>query len=281
MSPTLFLLLLVAAASAFEECGKKGSSSRIINGEDAGHGEFPWQISLRIDPKVQKVGHFCGGTLLNKEWVLTAAHCVQDLKTKDVTVRTGDLYREKDDGTEKDYAISQWFIHEDYYWPLYNKFNNDIALIKLSKPVDFSGPYAGPACLPVAGKDYREHKNCILSGWGDLASKWDDGGKQIRATRLQKMTSYIWEDSKLVDMYSWRWLPDHVVGFGEPDKKGGRLLSCQGDSGGPLVCPNGNGAYDVIGITSFGGPGCKKYPGVFTEVSQYRDWISKTTGGAL
>jgi len=193
MSPTCLLLLLVAAASAFEECGKKGSSSRIINGEDAGHGEFPWQISLRIDPKVQKVGHFCGGTLLNKEWVLTAAHCVQDLKTKDVTVRTGDLYREKDDGTEKDYAISQWFIHEDYYWPLYNKFNNDIALIKLSKPVDFSGPYAGPACLPVAGKDYREHKNCILSGWGDLASKWDDGGKQIRATRLQKITWWALE----------------------------------------------------------------------------------------
>ena len=48
------------------ECGKKGSASRIINGQDAGHGEFPWQISLRISPDIDPIGHICGGTLLNK-----------------------------------------------------------------------------------------------------------------------------------------------------------------------------------------------------------------------
>ena len=85
-----------------------------------------------------------------------------------------------------------------------------------------------------------------------------------------QMTSTIWEENKLVQAYSHRWLPDHVIGFGEPDRAGGRLLSCQGDSGGPLVCPNGSGAYDVVGVVSFGKDGCKDWPGVFTEVSEYR-----------
>ena len=59
-SALCLVLLLVATASAFEQCGKKGSGSRIINGVDAGHGEFPWQISLRFG----RYGHICGGTLI-------------------------------------------------------------------------------------------------------------------------------------------------------------------------------------------------------------------------
>jgi len=277
-SAICFLLLLVATASAFEQCGKKGSGSRIIGGKDAGHGEFPWQVSLRIDPSYNPVGHFCGGTLLNKDWVLTAGHCLDGLKANLITVRTGEWYRLKEDGTEKDIPVAEYFIHEDYKWPLYVTFNNDIALIRLAESVDFSGPYAGPACLPEAGKDYRGHEKCILSGWGDV-DKTDTS--KVRADRLQKMTSTIWKDDDLVAAYPNSYLPDHGMGFGEPNRAGGRLLSCQGDSGGPLVCPNGNGGYDLAGLTSFGQKGCKVKPGVFTEVSQYRDWISKKTGGAV
>merc|ERR1712002_242041 len=166
MKTICVLLALVAAASAFETCGKKGSGSRIINGVDAGHGEFPWQISLRFG----RYGHICGGTLIGNQYVLCAAHCFGQTKNPNsYTVRVGEWYLKRGDGTEKDHAVAEVHVHESYNRP--KQFNNDIALMKLAQPVDFSGPYAGPACMPAAGKDYRGHQNCMLSGWG-LVKRW-------------------------------------------------------------------------------------------------------------
>merc|ERR1712142_1432964 len=216
MKTICVLLALVAAASAFQTCGKKGSGSRIINGVDAGHGEFPWQISLRFG----RYGHICGGTLIGNQYVLCAAHCFGQTKNPSAyTVRTGEWYLKRGDGTEKDHRVAEVHVHERY-----NKgkqFNNDIA------------------------------------------------------DRLQKVTGRIWGARELLRQYYS--LPDHVVGFGEP----GRWSACMGDSGGPLVCNNGSGAYDVIGVVSFGPGTCSGKPGVFTEVSQYRDWLHKKSGGAI
>merc|ERR1712007_217396 len=239
--------------------------SRIINGVDAGHGEFPWQISLRFG----RYGHICGGTLIGNQYVLCAAHCFGQTKNpSSYTVRTGEWYLKRGDGTEKDHRVVEVHVHERY-----NKgkqFNNDIALMKLAAPVNFNGPYAGPACLPTEGKDYRGSQNCILSGWG-LVKRWP----QTLADRLQKVTGKIWGARDLLRQYYS--LPDHVVGFGEP----GKWSACMGDSGGPLVCNNGSGAHDVIGVVSFGPGTCSGKPGVFTEVSQYRDWLSAKSGGAI
>merc|ERR1712042_46315 len=173
------------------------------------------------------------------------------------------------DGTEKDHAVAEVHVHERYNWP--KQFNNDIAIMKLKTPVDFSGPYAGPACMPAAGKDYRGHQNCMLSGWG-LVKRWP----QTLADRLQRVTGKIWTARDLLRQYYS--LPDHVVGFGEPSKG---WSACMGDSGGPLICPNGSGTYDVIGVVSFGPGSCSGKPGVFTEVSQYRDWLKAKSGGAI
>merc|ERR1712200_203560 len=117
------------------------------------------------------------------------------------TVRTGEWYLKRGDGTEKDHRVAEVHVHERY-----NKgkqFNNDIALMKLAAPVDFNGPYAGPACLPTEGKDYRGSQNCILSGWG-LVKRWP----QTLADRLQKVTGKIWGARDLLRQYYS--LPDHV-----------------------------------------------------------------------
>merc|ERR1712142_283655 len=183
MKTICVLLALVAAASAFETCGQMGTGSRIIGGVPAGHGEFPWQISLRFG----RYGHICGGTLIGNQWVLCAAHCFGQTKNPSAyTVRVGEWKLKATDGTEKDHRVVEVHVHERY-----NKgkqFNNDIALMKLAAPVDFNGPYAGPACLPTEGKDYRGSQNCILSGWG-LVKRWP----QTLADRLQKVTGKIWE----------------------------------------------------------------------------------------
>merc|ERR1711890_129940 len=165
MKVICLLLVLVAAATAFETCGKKGSGSRIINGVDAGHGEFPWQISLRFG----RYGHICGGTLIGKQHVLCAAHCFGQTKNPNsYTVRVGEWHLKRRDGSEEDHAVSEVHVHERYNYP--KQFNNDIAIMKLKNPVDLSGPYAGLACMPAAGKDYRGHSECQLSGWGTPAA---------------------------------------------------------------------------------------------------------------
>merc|ERR1712243_490041 len=164
MKTICVLLALVAAASAYQQCGKKGSGSRIINGVDAGHGEFPWQISLRFG----RYGHICGGTLIGNQYVLCAAHCFGQTKNpRSYTVRIGEWYLQQQDGTEKDHAVSEVHVHESYNRP--KQFNNDIALMKLAKPVDFSGPYAGPACMPLARTTVEPKTACSLDGaWSSV-----------------------------------------------------------------------------------------------------------------
>merc|ERR1712042_250609 len=99
------------------------------------------------------------------------------------------------DGTEKDHAVSEVHVHERYNSP--KQFNNDIALMKLAKPVDFSGPYAGPACLPPAGKDYQMTWNCFMTGWGLT----DPLKHKSFANTLQKLKSYTIKNRWLTLMY--------------------------------------------------------------------------------
>jgi len=273
MKSAIFLvLLLVAAATAFPDCGLKGTGTEQKIG-DALKGEFPWMVAIRENNKP-----LCGGTLIGNQYVLTAAHCFRTGNKDDYLVRVGDLNRLDDDGTERDFSIAELHVHEDFgspykkAYPHYFHFNNDIALVKLSKPVDFSGPSAGPACLPPAGKDYQSIWKCIMTGWGLT----NPGDHKSFANNLQKITSYTLKNRWLeLQYYAYGPLPDHALGFGS--SKG----ACFGDAGGPLVCPNGSGTYDLAGIVSYGPRACKGVAGVFTEVAAYREWISKVSGGAI
>lgn len=265
-----FLLTIVAAVTAFEDCGLKGSGSRIIGGKDAAHGEFPWQISLRYNGG-RRFRHICGGTLISKGWVVSAAHCFNHNKNPDkFMIRVGDWHRLSEDGTEKDIAVEGIFVHGG--WNIPRRLNNDIALIKLKEEADVSGPYVGPACIPTKGKDYRNHENCFLSGWGliepPLSTKLADN--------LQKAKGAIWSADALKGVWGSA-LPPHTIGFGVP--KGPNYWSaCMGDSGGPLVCPNSSGAFDLVGIVSFGPGFCRDQVGVFTEVSAFADWVNFKVG---
>merc|ERR1712187_199502 len=104
-------------------------------------------------------------------------------------------------------------------------------------------------------------------------------GTQTLADRLQKVTGRIWGARELLRQYYS--LPDHVVGFGEP----GKWSACMGDSGGPLVCNNGSGAYDVIGVVSFGPGTCSGKPGsspksLNTEIGFARNLVAPSKSGS-
>merc|ERR1719317_1218348 len=142
------------------QCGVRGNN-RIVGGEDAGKGEFPWQVALVSNGGSRP---FCGGILLSSDTVLTAAHCRISVTRFQVVVGEHDV--SKGDGEQK-ISPSRWINH-----PSYSGNDNDFAIIKLSSPVVFSDRVS-PVCLPSSSTNY-DSRVATVTGWGTLSS----GGSQ-------------------------------------------------------------------------------------------------------
>lgn len=115
---------------------------RIIGGDATAPGEFPWTVSVKLNGQP-----ICGGSLINREWILTAAHCVVGYNPKNLTVRLG-AYRIKDmsESQTVDLSVSLFIVHKEYSMP--RPFSNDIALLKMADPVEFTD-FIIPICLPT------------------------------------------------------------------------------------------------------------------------------------
>ncbi|XP_035381996.1 trypsin-2-like [Electrophorus electricus] len=236
---SLVLLLLVGAVFALDD-------DKIVGGHECTPNSQPWQVSLNVGY------HFCGGSLINAEWVVSAAHCYQSR----IEVRLGEHNIKLNEGTEQ--FISSSLVIRN---PNYNSWNidNDIMLIKLSKPAslnEFVQPVALPTSCPPAST------MCTVSGWGNTMSPTADKNK------LQCLQVPILSEEDCNNSY-----PGMITNsmFCAGYLEGGKD-SCQGDSGGPVVCNK-----VLQGIVSWG-YGCaeKDNPGVYTKVCIFTKWISDT-----
>ncbi|KAF6084006.1 coagulation factor X [Phyllostomus discolor] len=233
--------------------------TRIVGGRDCGDGECPWQALLINE---ENVG-FCGGTILNNFYVLTAAHCL--LQAKSFKVRVGDQNTEEEDGNE--------MVHEVEMIIKHNRFNKetydcDIAILKLRVPITFRRNVA-PACLPE--KDWAEsalmtQKTGIVSGFGRTHEKG-------RASTTLKMLEVPYVDRNTCKLSTKFTITQNMFCAGYDSKPED---ACQGDSGGPHVTKFKN-TYYVTGIVSWG-EGCahKGKFGIYTKVTNFLRWINRS-----
>lgn len=268
-------------ASNRGQCGirhSQGINGRIktpsyIDG-DSEFGEYPWQVAiLKKDPKESV--YVCGGTLIDHQHIITAAHCVKTYKGFDLRVRLGewDVNHDVEFYPYIERDVTSVHVHPQYYA---GTLDNDLAILKLDSPVDWTKyPHISPACLPDKYTDYANQR-CWTTGWGKDA--FGDYGKyqnilkevdvpilghnqcqqQLRQTRLG---------------YNYELNHGFLCAGGEEGKD-----ACKGDGGGPLVCERG-GTWQVVGVVSWGiGCGQPGVPGVYVKVAHYLDWISQVTG---
>ncbi|XP_063076943.1 testisin-like [Engraulis encrasicolus] len=144
-------------------CGQVPLNSRIVGGEDAPPGNWPWQVSIHY---YWYEHHICGGTLINNQWVLTAAHCIWRSDPDVWTVYLGkqNLSSTAPNPNEVRRYVNKVIVHSDYYSEPYA---NDIALMKLDRPVDFTS-YIRPVCLPSNMSSFHHSTTCWATGWGTV-----------------------------------------------------------------------------------------------------------------
>nr|KAF6368346.1 coagulation factor X [Myotis myotis] len=237
----------------------ENSLVRIVGGRDCKDGECPWQAHLI---KENNEG-FCGGTILNEFYILTAAHCLN--QEKRFKVRVGDRNTEKEDGNE--------MVHEVEVIIKHNKFDNktfncDIAVLKLKTPIKFRMNVA-PACLPE--KDWAEstlmtQKSGIVSGFGRI----HEMGRTSVTLKMLEVPYVDRNTCKLSTPFS---ITPNMFCAGYDSKLED---ACQGDSGGPHVT-RFKDTYFITGIISWG-EGCARKGkfGIYTKVTNFLKWIERS-----
>jgi len=265
MLRTVFLAIVCVAVVA--GCGTRNGDpddfDKIVGGQAAQHGEYPWQVSLQRSSWGSS-SHFCGGTIIDATHVITAAHCIEGVSASSLTVIAGDHRLRSNDGTEQSVKVSRIIGHEQYNS---NTLVNDIAILKLSSSLNLNSAHIGTACLPTANKQAFSGY-CTVTGWGTLR----EGGSVSDV--LQEVSVPLITDAKCRQQYGTSTIKDHMLCAGHD--QGGKD-ACQGDSGGPLVCVE-NGRSYLAGVVSWGN-GCARpnYAGIYTEVSHFLDWIQRNT----
>lgn len=247
----------------FCNCGTRPYKlNRIVGGQNADMGEWPWQVSLHF----KTYGHACGASILTNGWLLSAAHCFVSSSQENLIAANWISYsgmqdQYKYDGVQRR-SIQQIIPHPDYNQMT---FDYDIALLELSEPLEFANTIQ-PICLPSSSHVFPAGMSCWVTGWGAMR----EGAGAARL--LQKASVKIINDT-VCNQVTEGQVTSRMMCSGF---LAGGVDACQGDSGGPLACFEESGKWFQAGIVSWG-EGCARRmkPGVYSRVTKLREWIRK------
>ncbi|CAN0416139.1 unnamed protein product [Lampetra planeri] len=242
---------------------------RIVNGDEAAPNSWPWQISIATafhPERPDALYHTCGGVLLNSDWVLTAAHCIDTNYSQSVRLGKHNLKMIE----EGQLHVQIKNIHVHPRWNTnFADYGFDLALIELNESVPITNT-TQPATLPYPEHILSNNPECFATGWGRLST----GGPSPDTLQQVKLPFISYAKCSSNEYWGTTVKPSMVCA-------GDNLHSvCNGDSGGPLNCKTDRG-WEVHGIASFvSSLGCNFYakPSVFTRVSDYNPWITSITG---
>nr|XP_056705235.1 chymotrypsin-like elastase family member 1 [Euleptes europaea] len=254
-------LLILAAVVLCGCCSEEllEDHGEIVGGNDARKHSWPSQISLQYYSGGRWM-HHCGGTLVRRNWVLTASHCVDS--KMNFRVVAGDHNINQHEGTEQYLHVDRIFRHPN--WNGDPEEGNDIALLRLSQSAVLNN-YVQLGSLPPSGQILPNNNPCYLTGWG-----YTKTNGQLASVLQQAYLPVVSHATCSTPAYWGPSLKDSMVCAGGDGKRDG----CQSDSGGPLNC-RVNGKYYVHGVLSYGSLSCSDYrkPSVFARVSAYICWI--------
>ncbi|XP_065091121.1 chymotrypsin-1-like [Ochlerotatus camptorhynchus] len=249
---------LISALVLIHVAAAAPATSKIVNGTDASINDYPFMISLRS----ASGSHSCGGSIINKYWILTAAHCVNYYSTplvQSIQVGRSVISRDVDDSV---YLIDDVIIHP--YYDAANSYVNDVALIKLKRPLEFNESVQPVKLASKWSELDATDLDVTLIGWGLLETDGD------LPTTLQKVDYFAVPNDQCNEFHSRHIYPSQICAALPEGGKG----QCSGDSGGPLL---NNGIQ--VGIVSWSVKPCTiaPYPGVLTKVSYFLDFIDENT----
>ena len=262
---------------------------RIINGNTASEVQMPWQVALVTNPLDAYQSYVCSGSLIADRWVVTAAHCAEQLKklNKDyyVLVGTNNL---QDSQQGQVIKVKQAYTHEQYN---NRNYDNDLALLELVQTVDFikCGTHCQTIDLinPTIEKQTAPISSPVqIAGWGVLEDCEENqseicqqySGKMLQypelyPTTLRYTTLKLTNCLSSSSLYKSEQITNNMLCAESPVQEN-PTDTCFGDSGAGLTTQGLEKPY-LLGIASWG-IGCTKsgYPGVYTRVANYNDWIN-------
>nr|ACO14743.1 Collagenase precursor [Caligus clemensi] len=272
----LFIGLIFAIASVlysvsaeYEDiCGIENDSpyGKIIGGQEAAPNQFPWVVAIQM--KFLVGNGSCTGSIINKKYILTAAHCVEDSKKFTIFAGSHDysLFTETNRQIMK---ASRGIPHPNFV----NNGHDDIAIIELDEELEFN-EFVRPICLPK----YSDAVNTFVdeeitsTGWGLIKGQ----PSPVRVPQLHYVDGLRIIDNSICAQTYGPMVNENLICIDSSEHKG----ICNGDSGGPMNYKIGEKKYIQIGVADFvGGSTCDDgMPEGFARVTSYLEWIEEVTG---